>query len=311
MDKRSVIDPEAVREQVGRILRSPEFEAASRLCEFLTLITELQLSGGGETIKEYVIGLEVYRKREGYDPRIDPTVRVDAGKLRVRLGKYYQNGGRGDRLRIEIPKGSYIPRFEWATSQGGSPAVSWWRPSRWLLASGIVLIALARAVLLARHPHETAPPILRTLSLTSISGEQYDPSLSPDGSMLAFSWNGEQRDNFDIYVKMIDAPHAVRLTSNPAPDIAPRWSPDGQRIAFIRNPGPGGQVIVIPALGGEEHAAGLSDGKSVYWTADGGSLLVSRRPAAGKPWAGYIISLESSASQKITFPPGCREWKTI
>ena len=121
--------------------------------------------------------------------------------------------------------------------------------------------------------------------------------------MLAFSWNGEQRDNFDIYVKVIDAPRAVRLTTNPAPDIGPRWSPDGQKIAFIRNPGPAGRVIVIPALGGEEHVAGITHGKCVYWTPDGRSLLVSRRPAPGRPWAGYMISLDSGESRQITFPP--------
>jgi len=100
VEERVAVDPEAVREQVGRIVSSPEFAASPRLCEFLTFVTELQLSGRGDTIKEYVIGVEVYRKGDGYDPRSDPTVRVDAGKLRA--GNRDQNRPRPDRNNQSI-----------------------------------------------------------------------------------------------------------------------------------------------------------------------------------------------------------------
>jgi len=78
-------------------------------------------------------------------------------------------------------------------------------------------------------------------------------SFSPDGNQVAFAWNGEKQDNFDIYVKLIGSDSLVRITSNPAPDFSPAWSPDGRSIAFLRvitatRTG----VFLIPAVGGAE-----------------------------------------------------------
>ena len=54
------------------------------------------------------------------------------------------------------------------------------------------------------------------------------PSFSPDGNHVAYSWNGENQDNHDIYVKLIGAPKPLRLTTDPADDRGPVFSPDGQ-----------------------------------------------------------------------------------
>ena len=51
---------------------------------------------------------------------------------------------------------------------------------------------------------------------------------------VAFAWEGEGGDNFDIYVRSIDGSSQQRLTTDAAADHAPAWSPDGQRIAFVR-----------------------------------------------------------------------------
>jgi dipeptidyl aminopeptidase/acylaminoacyl peptidase len=76
---------------------------------------------------------------------------------------------------------------------------------------------------------------LTTLPLTTYAGAEIYPSLSPDGRQVAFGWNGETRDNFDIYVKMVDGGEPLRLTSDPAPETYPKWSPDGRSIAFLRD----------------------------------------------------------------------------
>ena len=69
---------------------------------------------------------------------------------------------------------------------------------------------------------------------------------------MVFGWNGEKQDNFDIYVKLIGSPTSVRLTTNPAPDFDPVFSPDGRSIGFVRWVGGKASFIVIPALGGPE-----------------------------------------------------------
>src|SRR5689334_19542137 len=64
--------------------------------------------------------------------------------------------------------------------------------------------------------------------LTTYAGREMQASFSPDGNQVAFVWNGEKQDNFDLYAKLIGSDTLLRLTSNPAPDFRPAWSPDGR-----------------------------------------------------------------------------------
>lgn len=98
--------------QLERILASELFQNAGRLSRFLRFVTERALAGEGERLKEYVVGVEVFDRDQQYDPRLDSIVRVEAGRLRTRLDQYYQGPGRDDALRIQLPKGSYVPSFE-------------------------------------------------------------------------------------------------------------------------------------------------------------------------------------------------------
>ena len=93
------------------LLASRCFNSSKRLREFLTFVVEKSLSGECDVIKEYVIATEVYDRSPDYDPQIDSTVRVEASRLRARLRDYYASEGLGERLRIELPKGSYVPVF--------------------------------------------------------------------------------------------------------------------------------------------------------------------------------------------------------
>ena len=58
------------------------------------------------------------------------------------------------------------------------------------------------------------------------------PSVSPDGKLVAFTSNREDRNNWEIYIMEINGANPRRLTNNPGLDTEPTWSPDGQRLAF-------------------------------------------------------------------------------
>ena len=128
----------------------------------------------------------------------------------------------------------------------------WSSRRNWIWAAAVVVVGIAVAIWLfrgtARKP--AAPP--EVVPLTSYAGSERSPSFSPDGNQVAFSWNGEKQDNFDIYVKLIGSPTLLRLTTDPAEDFSPAFSPDGRSIGFVRVSKEHATFIVIPAIGGPE-----------------------------------------------------------
>src|SRR5687767_6980916 len=101
-----------VEDQLERILRGETFQQADRLKRFLTFIVREAVAGRAANLKEYVIGVQVFRKEESFDPRTDPIVRVQARRLRAKLVRYYREEGAGDPLIVELPKGGYAPSFK-------------------------------------------------------------------------------------------------------------------------------------------------------------------------------------------------------
>jgi len=102
--------PEAIRTQLGRILASPEFQLPERGRAFLRYVVEEALAGRAKRIKAYSIAVEVFGRDEGITPD-DPVVRIEAARLRRALERYYLVAGQRDPVRIDIPKGSYVPIF--------------------------------------------------------------------------------------------------------------------------------------------------------------------------------------------------------
>ncbi|HYO80363.1 MAG TPA: hypothetical protein VES20_03110 [Bryobacteraceae bacterium] len=90
------------------------------MSRFLRFIVEREIAGRGSELKEYTIGLEVFDRPKDYDPRVDPIVRVEARRLRSKLQTWYECSN--SPIRIELPKGSYVPKFVPGTS--GAPAVA-------------------------------------------------------------------------------------------------------------------------------------------------------------------------------------------
>jgi len=102
----------AIRDQLERILASPQFAASDGARRLLRFVVEETLAGRADTLKEYTLATEVFGRDASFDPKLSPAVRVEAGRLRQRLERYYLTLGRDDPVLIELPRGGYVPRFE-------------------------------------------------------------------------------------------------------------------------------------------------------------------------------------------------------
>jgi len=107
----SELHSEQIIAQMETILRSRHFCHAKSLERFLRHVVTKKLAGVEHELKEYTIGVEVFRRGEAFDQRTDAVVRVQAGALRKKLAVYYDEEGFADPVLIEIPKGCYVPCF--------------------------------------------------------------------------------------------------------------------------------------------------------------------------------------------------------
>jgi len=106
---------EQCRQQIHRIIHSPTFRTALTLQQLFQFVADKAIAGTTEGLKEYTIGVEAFGRREDFDPKTDPIVRVQIHRLRQKLKEYYDAEGNRDPILIEIPKGHYLPSFESAT----------------------------------------------------------------------------------------------------------------------------------------------------------------------------------------------------
>ena len=101
-----------IRSTLEHILASPDFKGTPQQVALLRYVVAQTLAGNSDRIKGYTVATEVFGRRVDFDQNIDPIVSIQAARLRRALERYYQAGGRHDTLRIDIPKGTYVPMFE-------------------------------------------------------------------------------------------------------------------------------------------------------------------------------------------------------
>ena len=105
------VKPEAVREQLERVLLSTPFAHRERASKLLRFLVERRLENWENELKESVIGVEVSGRPPDYNPKVDSIVRTEAARLRARLSRYYAADGSRDEIVIVLPKGGYVPAF--------------------------------------------------------------------------------------------------------------------------------------------------------------------------------------------------------
>ena len=106
-----IVDKERYLNQIERLVHSHTLRKAESLCKLLRYLAEHELSQPGTSLKEYQIATEVFGRRDDFDPQADSAVRVQAGRLRLKLLDYYSHEGAADSIVVEVPNGSYALTF--------------------------------------------------------------------------------------------------------------------------------------------------------------------------------------------------------
>ena len=103
--------PAAVLRALQDLVEHPGLRLSERNRRFLDFVVRETVEGNGARIKAYAIGVDVFGRDQSFDPAVDPIVRIEANRIRSALAKYYENDGVGDRIRISMPAGTYVPTF--------------------------------------------------------------------------------------------------------------------------------------------------------------------------------------------------------
>jgi Tol biopolymer transport system component/DNA-binding winged helix-turn-helix (wHTH) protein len=168
--------------------------------------------------------------------------------------------------------------------------------------------------------HEVDMASLTPVPFTALPGAETSPAFSPDGSRIAFAWNGDPVSSgkgFDLYVKAIGSETMLRLTQQPSDLLSPAWSPDGTQIAFHRVSGAATGLYVVPALGGPErkirstriswsHFTGLAGNNNalISWSPDG-KWIAYADGAPGEHTRIHLLSMETLDARPIPLVPDC------
>src|SRR5690348_10460435 len=152
---------EEERAELQAVLGSAAFARSPALTHLLSYLCEKTFAGESGQIKEYSVGVDVFERRDSFDQDTDSIVRVQANRLRKRLGEYYAREGAAHPVHITIPVGQYVPVFKVIADQGPVPGSSgpmipqvrapdsaMWRPSRkliWAVGGVVVLVVLVVA----------------------------------------------------------------------------------------------------------------------------------------------------------------------
>jgi Tol biopolymer transport system component len=177
-----------------------------------------------------------------------------------------------------------------------------------LIAAGLLFSPIARHWLISLFTHQSQPQLLEVVPLTALPGQEISPSFSPDGSQVAFGWDGETNGaGFDLYVKVIGTDKPLRLTNHPATWLGVAWSPDGRNIAVHRLTTEDPGIFLVPALGGPErklastnHPLVLAPGASISWSPDGKQLAFADHfPLVSFSTQLFLLSLDTLERKQI------------
>lgn len=324
--ERALLDP-LLRAEMERVLASAQFSSAERLQRFLRFIVEAVLEGKTAHLKESVIGVQVFDLDIGFDPKIDPVVRVTARRLREKLEQFYAAAPAGSGLMIQLPKGSYIPEIvpkaaeieefappETAQPVSAAPPVPWRARRPWVAACAAVLLPAAVALAWKFWPDTpktfTGPVSRFTINLPDdqllLQWYGNDLAFSPDGKTLVYAArrNGVQQ----LFLRSLNQQES-RVIPDSENAVAPFFSPGGESVvAFAPQ-----KLRRFTLSGGYTDLARISPILTVYgglWDAGEGLLFNDCPPAVVKEGSSFVYRLprgRGAPAARMTWPLDARE----
>jgi Tol biopolymer transport system component len=328
----SAVDARLARAFLDKVCASAEFARSEQMSRFLRFLVEQRISGETTVLSERLIGVRVFGKEPGWDPREDTIVRTEARRLRSKIDSYYLGVGREDRVRFSLPKGAYRVQIEIAEAvpepvQPSAPRLEIAQPPQrtptWklrILAASLVLggLLVVIAQLWRSRPALDRAGGFEIVPIANEIGEEYGPAVSPDGRQVAYVWDGDGV-NLDIYVKNLAGGPPRRITDDPRPDLYPSWSPDGRSLAYVRRGDPVNDIVVRPAAAGAERTitqiamefghwaddnSPLLGNPGPVWTHNGKRLIVADVSTHAKATGLYSVAIDSGEREQITAPIG-------
>jgi adenylate cyclase len=246
VDQSFSLPAEDVLAQLDRILASEEFEASERNRNFLRFVVMETLAGRQDRLKAYTVATAVMDRPDDFDPQSDPVVRIEAGKLRRALERYYLGIGHNDPILIRIPKGSYAPKLEARSSSapaaGNSPSpligtgrrLRIGRPllgaSALLVLAGIALLPFAASRIQAPEPTNAATSVPATELYPTIFIPPFE-AVPAESSYLAQGLREEIIGGLTRYENL--SVFAADASAEPASTSGTRQPASGRRTDFV------------------------------------------------------------------------------
>lgn len=177
----------------------------------------------------------------------------------------------------------------------------------WVALSLALIAFLLIAFLFTRRYAGKSDALAQAAPLTTYVGSELFPSLAPNGSQVAFAWDGETAGQFHIYVAPVTGGAPRQMTFDAANDASPVWSPDGSQIAFLRDSAPGKSEVWIIGEGGSgarklREIRSSASIPSMSWTKDRDWLIVSQTQAHRASNALFLVSAKNGEEFQISDP---------
>jgi Tol biopolymer transport system component/DNA-binding winged helix-turn-helix (wHTH) protein len=285
--------------------------------------TFLDTVWAGTVADDYLLNRAVSELRKIFDddpqaPRYIETIRkggyrliaaIAPAKIAAAVAKPASDGNPGmsapDRPAAAAPQAGAQPAG--ATPPPGRLRLFRSTPAWYGLAAACTVAAAAAIFLLGLRTLGGASGIAEhydVLPLTSFVGREVEPAVSPDGSRVAFLWDGGGA--FDVYVKTIGSEDVLNLTDSSVDERYPVWSADGRSVLFTRPHGGGIAIMRVSALGGGvtrvfgDEAA--TDVRGMSLSPDGARIAYAGRGNAASPYRIFLATLNTGEKRIVSNP---------